>query len=153
GAAVAARHDEVPGWFRRYRLWLAGLTLAAVTAYLPLAAAAMSGQQVDSLRYSLAAWIFTTFSALLLYGLCLTWDGLKGRLGRVVAWLGMVSLQIYLIHPALLQLAERWWPPEGSGAERLLTVAVSGIVALLGSALFGHALLRLPFLSRLLFGR
>lgn len=153
GAAVAARSEEFPAWFRRYRWWLTALLLLAAGAYLPLSTAAMQGQPVSNLAYNLSTWLFTSLCTLVIYGVCLAWKERAVQLRNLVAWFGLVSLQVYLLHPALLQLAELWWPPAGNGWQRTSAALLSGYLALVISALLGHLLLRSAPLSRFLFGR
>ncbi|GAA5500958.1 hypothetical protein Dxin01_00686 [Deinococcus xinjiangensis] len=153
GVGVVARFDDFAAWFKRYFWLLMALLLGSAGAYLPLAVSAMQGQRVNNLHYNLSAWLFTSLCAVCICGACLLWQQKALWLRGVVAWFGLVSLKVYLLHPALLQLAERWWPPAGPEGQRLALVGLIGGLALLVSALLGHLLLRLPRLSLFLFGR
>ena len=92
--------------------------------------------------------------ALALLGLAYRIQGSHAQLlRRGVATLGTVSLQIYLLHPALLQALERWWPPDHDSSWVLLgQVVCYALLATLIPAALGRALLRTR-LSVLLFGR
>lgn len=153
GVAVAARSSEFPAWFQRYRWWLTALLLGSAGAYLPLAVMSMQGQRVNGLHYNVSAWLFTSLCAVIIYGLCLHWTRWAVPFRNLVAWFGLVSLQVYLLHPALLQLAEKWWPPTGDEWHRTGVTLLSGYLVLVISALLGHLLLRAAPLSRFLFGR
>ena len=74
------------------------------------------------------------------------------RAQAALATLGTVSLQVYLIHPALLQALERWNAPDGTPTQVALTSGVYALLALLIPALLGRALLNTR-LGTLLFGR
>ncbi|MFC4453946.1 acyltransferase [Deinococcus sonorensis] len=149
--AVGARSGEYGAWWRAHRRKLLPLLALVYAAYLPLALAYLRGEPVTPVVYSGLSWVYTTLCALTLLGLATS----AGRLPRAVtvplAALGTVSLQVYLLHPMLLQLLERAGFP-GASVAFALTVAAYGLSALLIPALVGWAL-RGTRLSVLLFGR
>lgn len=178
GVGVGARLSEFAGWWRRNWVWLVGAVLLAYAVYLPTALALMRGERIDSLFYNTQSWLFTALMALNLLGFAYWWHGraapttnepdadeslpspvkvglgakLSAGLRGALALLGTVSLQVYLIHPALQQILERWAAPTGSDTQRLLTVLLYGAIALLLPALLGRLLWNTK-LSRFLFGR
>ncbi|MFC7642619.1 acyltransferase family protein [Streptosporangium lutulentum] len=50
---------------------------------------------------------------------------------RALAWLGLVSYSIYLLHPLLLESVQRFWPEPLSAPLGLRLVALAGVVGLL----------------------
>ena len=152
GVGVGARFAEFPAWWRRRWPVLVLLTALAYAAYLPTALDYLSGDLTSSTGYNVRSWLYTSLTALTLLGAAFHWQELAPRLRGAFGWLGTVSLQIYLLHPAALQLLERWQPPAGSGAQRLWVSAGYGLLALLLPALLARLLRRTP-LSPLLFGR
>lgn len=161
GVGVGARLSEFAGWWRRNWTWLVGAVVAAYALYLPTALALMRGERVDSLFYNTQSWLFTTLMAINLLGVAYWWHGRTTQaaeqkqapwLRGALALLGTVSLQVYLIHPALQQILERWAAPTGSDTQRLLTVVLYGAVSLLLPAVLGRLIWNTK-LSRFLFGR
>ncbi|WP_343760590.1 acyltransferase [Deinococcus depolymerans] len=152
GAAVGARLDEFPAWWRRRRPVLLPLLGATYLLYLPAALAYVRGEPVTPLLYSGLSWVYTSLMALTLLGLAHRVQRTAPRAQQVLATLGSVSLQVYLLHPALLQALERWHPPGGTAAAVVLMSGGYALLALLLPALLGRALLNTR-LSTLLFGR
>lgn len=152
GVGVGARFAEFPAWWRRRWPMLLLLTALAYAAYLPTALDYLSGDLTSSTGYNVRSWLYTSMMALTLLGAAFHWQDLAPRLRGAFGWLGTVSLQIYLLHPAALQLFERWQAPGGSPAQRLWVSAGYGLLALLLPALLARLIRRTP-LSPLLFGR
>ncbi|ACO45991.1 putative acyltransferase [Deinococcus deserti VCD115] len=152
GVAVGARFGEFEDWWRRRRVILLPLLAAAYALYLPVALAYVRGERVTPLIYSTLSWTFTALVALALMGLAHRLQRGPDRVRVAVATLGTVSLQIYLLHPAVLQALELWRAPLGPPALMLAQVVIYALVALLVPAILGRALLRTR-LSTWVFGR
>ncbi|MBZ9753399.1 acyltransferase [Deinococcus sp. HMF7604] len=154
GMAVGARLDEFTGWWQRRRWTLLPFLIGAYLVYLPTALAYARGEAVTPVVYSGLSWVYTSLTALTLLGLAYR----LARSTRVpwlrtgVGLLGTVSLQVYLIHPALLQALEKYMPPDGPPWRVAVTVAAYFVVALVLPALLGRTLLNTR-LGTLLFGR
>ncbi|MBZ9712239.1 acyltransferase family protein [Deinococcus multiflagellatus] len=151
GVAVGARLDDFQAWWRRRRWVLLPVLALAYGLYLPAALAYARGENVTPVVYSGLSWLYTSLVALGLLGAAFRLVR-TAPLRAAVGLLGTVSLQIYLIHPAVLQALERALPPDGPPAQVALTMLGYFVVALLGPALLGRALLGTR-LSPLLFGR
>jgi peptidoglycan/LPS O-acetylase OafA/YrhL len=152
GMAVGARLDEFPAWWRRRRWVVLPALAAAYAAYLPAALSYVRGVPVTPVLYSTLSWVFTSLTALTLLGAAHRIQRGGSRAQAALATLGTVSLQVYLIHPALLQALERWNAPGGTPTQVLLTAGAYALLALLLPALLGRALLNTR-LGTLLFGR
>jgi peptidoglycan/LPS O-acetylase OafA/YrhL len=152
GVGVGARLDEFQAWWKRRRWVLVPLLAVAYAFYLPVALDYVRGLPVTPVVYSGLSWSFTALTALTLLGLAYGIQQRPGRLGRLVATLGTVSLPIYLIHPAVLQALERFAPPNGDPTRLALTALLYGLIALLIPAFIGRGLLGRR-LGLLLFGR
>ncbi|GGS24165.1 acyltransferase [Deinococcus knuensis] len=155
GMAVGARLDEFPAWWRRRRAVILPLLLASFAWYLPAAMSYVRGTPVSSLDYNAASWAFTTLMAVTLLGAAQWIQGRPSPIRTGLALLGTVSLQIYLLHPALLQWLERRHAPAGTSLDVALLSAAYALTALLLPALLGRLLLKGPLgrVSTLLFGR
>ena len=93
-----------------------GLTGLALALYLPLALRALQGQPMNTFHYQALHWVYTTGMAFLLLALARFLAGT--RLGAPLAFLGRYSLQIYLVHPMVIRLLERFPGfPEPLGAK------------------------------------
>ena len=157
GVAVGARWSEFDSWWRLRRSKVLLLIAASLSLHLPMALAFLDGGQVNPWLYSASSWLYTTPMALGLLGAGYSlWR--RGWL-RPLGVLGSVSLQIYLIHPALLEGLQHLSPPGGlETAEGFLTapaLPMFAVMVLLSLALpFGLArLLIRARLSGVLFGR
>ena len=124
----------------------------AYALYLPVALAYLRGEAVTPVVYSSLSWSFTALTALTLLGLAYRMQRRPGPLIRIISTLGTVSLPIYLIHPAVLQVLEHLATPSGDPARLALTLVLFGLVALLLPALIGRGLLGTR-LGLLVFGR
>ncbi|ADV66865.1 acyltransferase [Deinococcus maricopensis] len=151
GVAVGARFDEFAGWWRRRRVVLLPLLAVTYALYLPVALAYVRGESVTPVVYSGLTWVYTALWAVTLLGVATSAARFPKWLTAPLALLGTVSLQVYLIHPMLLQLLEREGFPSGT-APFLLRVAGYALMALALPAAFGR-LLRGTRVSTLLFGR
>lgn len=152
GVAVGSRLDEFQAWWRRRRLVLLPVLVAAYALYLPIALAYARGTPVTPVVYSGLSWTYTALVALTLLGLAYHLERGPDWLRRGVAIIGTVSLQIYLIHPAILQLLERRGFPDGRPIMLLLTTAMYALIALALPALLGRLLLGTR-VGTFLFGR
>lgn len=152
GVAVGARLREFPQWWRDHRWALIALMLSVFAIYLPEALKYLRTGRATPVLFDALSWAYTTLVALNLLGLVWRMQLRPGPGQRALASLGIVSLQVYLLHPAVLQFLERWQPPRGSDAQVIATLLAYLVVAIVVPALLAHALRRTP-VSLLLFGR
>lgn len=111
GAAVGGRWSEFQDWWKRRRGKVLLLTAAALALHLPMALAFLDGMQVSPWLYSASTWAYTTPMALVVLGAGYSlW---RRGWARWVGLLGGLSLQIYLIHPAILEGLEHLSPADG----------------------------------------
>lgn len=150
GMYFGACFDLFGRFWARWRWWVAGLALVGWAWYLPPALSALRGVPVDTFQYALAYWLFSTATSLLLFGLCWGLSSRQRSWLAPVALLGASSLQVYLVHPAVIAYLDnvRDFPN--------LTVFLGYLVlyvVTLGVPLAIALLVRGSPLSRLLFGR
>ncbi len=148
---IAFHEAEFRAGWPRSRWILGPLTLIALAGFTPVAMRMAQEQPVNPFLYQAGYWIYTGLACLWLFGvsagLATRWRAATAAL----AFLGGYSMEIYLIHPALLALFTRA-PFHGTVAGLALhmigvTVAVTGATLLLAMAL------RRANLGGLLFGR
>jgi surface polysaccharide O-acyltransferase-like enzyme len=149
----AARNDAA---FRRQwpRLkWpLGALSLAAFAIFLPAAMSFLGHRsEADPFYYASAYWAFTGLVPLYLLGACPGLVARLPRLGRLLAWIGSYSMELYLIHPALLSRAATL-PVHGNAIELMLYIAAL-FVLLTAATLALAAGLRKTGLGVYLFGK
>ncbi|SEJ83296.1 Surface polysaccharide O-acyltransferase, integral membrane enzyme [Deinococcus reticulitermitis] len=154
GVAVGARLSEFSEWFRKSRWWVLALLLLVYPPYLYVTVNYALDRPVTPMYHSLLSWAYSTLMAIGLLGLAYRWQASVSRVRVAVSVLGTVSLQIYLLHPFMLQALERWRAPvEGEPpSSTLLLTLIYGLVVLLVPALLGRALLGTRT-SVVLFGR
>ncbi|MEV6979765.1 acyltransferase [Sphaerisporangium sp. NPDC051017] len=90
-------------------------------ALVPLAGIWLARDEFGTQMATAAAWL--TFIA----GMALR----RRRMPRVLAWLGLVSYSIYLLHPLLLESVEWFWPEPLVVPLSLRVAALACVVALL----------------------
>lgn len=154
GLGVGARLQEFPAWWRGRLPWLLGALAVAYALYIPVSTGNLRGDPVVPLHYNALNWTYSILVALTLLGAAYAWqERAGGWLRRAIATLGTVSLPIYLIHPALLQVLEyQVGFPDGGPGVLALTALGYFLVALLVPLLIGRLLLG-KRLGLLLFGR
>lgn len=152
GAAVGARLGEFPAWWRRYRLFVIAGAGAAYALYLPQALAYVRGEPLNPTLYSGLSWAYTTLMALTVLGVAHSLQRLNRRWRVGLGRIGMFSLQIYLIHPAVLQGLELLHTPGGDPLVFALTILGYFVLALLLPAMLALLLVDTR-LSRIVFGR
>ena len=152
GVPVGSRLREFPQWWLEHRWVLLALTVAVFAIYLPEALRFLRTGHATPVLFDALTWAYTTLVALNLLGLVWRMQLNPGLLQRWLARLGIVSLQVYLLHPAVLQFLEGWNPPHGSAAQVMTTLGVYLMIAVLIPALLAHMVRRTP-VSLLLFGR
>ncbi|APD08987.1 Acyltransferase family protein [Thermus brockianus] len=105
GLYLAAHLDRLPHTLRLWPLFslLAGIGLGG---YLPLALEVLRGLSVNTFHYQAFHWAYTTGMAFLL--LALAHRLAQGPLRAPLAFWGRYSLQIYLLHPMVVRLLERY---------------------------------------------
>ena len=151
GVAVGARLETFAAWWARRWGWvMAGLALATAL-YIPQAVTYIDGGAVIAWTYSLGNWAYTTLASLTVLALSLSLARARPRLAAPFAALGGLSLQVYLIHPALLQLLDdRGFPGQTwafLGVFALYTLVAALLPWLLARAIQGTRV------SDFLFGR
>lgn len=152
GVAVGARLDEFPAWWRKNRVFLIAAAALAYTLYMPQALAYVRGEAVTPIIYSGLSWAYTTLMALSVLGVAYSLQRFAGAWRVALGITGMFSLQIYLIHPAILQTLETMHAPGGDPLVFALTIVGYFLLALLLPAILALLLVETR-LSRLLFGR
>lgn len=151
GMYFGASPGMFEGLWARWRVWIALAAGLALAWYLPVSLARLEGLPVNSFGYSAANWAYTAAAVLALFGLAHLLAPLRARWQAGLVYLGTVSLQIYLLHPAVLWLLERLgFPQDTSGF--LGVLVLYGLVAL-GVPVGVARLLEGTTLSRWLFGR
>ena len=114
-----------PGRFERiwsgWRWIIALACLLALATYLPLGFAEVLHTPLHPFAYSSGNWAYTTLAALILGGLGTELVKLGGRVQDTLQRLGQLSLQIYLLHPALLWCLERLSFPRMAAFSLLIT--------------------------------
>ncbi|MGC5011440.1 acyltransferase family protein [Streptosporangium sp. DT93] len=108
-ALYRAERGEIP-WGR-----------AGWTVLVPLAGIWLGRDEFGVQTATIAAWL--TFAA----GMALRHRGVP----RALAWLGVVSYSIYLLHPLLLESVDHLWPEPQSVPLGTRLVALAGVVAVL----------------------
>lgn len=152
GMAVGARLDDFPAWWRKYRLVLIAAAATAYALYLPQALAYVRGEPLNPMVYSGLSWAYTTLMALTVLGVAYSLQRLSRRWRVGLGTIGMFSLQIYLIHPAILQTLERLHSPGGDPLVFALTTLGYFLLALLLPAMLALLLVDTR-LSKFIFGR
>lgn len=151
GMYFGAREGSFEDLWQRGRLWIVGAALLALLWYVPLSVSRLEGARVSTLAYSAANWVYTAAAVLGLFGVSHLLVQARPRWCPALALLGTVSLQVYLIHPAILWGLERLGFP-GQPLAFLAVLAVYGVIALGVPALLAR-LLEGRAASRWLFGR
>lgn len=154
GVAVGARWSEFQAWWKLRRLPVLLMTAAALALHLPMALAFLDGAQLNPWLYSASSWAYTTPMALVVLGAAYSlWQ--RGA-ARWVGVLGGSSLQIYLIHPAILEGLERLMPSGGAASGQsvpaLLMLALMVLLSLGVPLVLARLIARLR-LSGVFFGR
>ncbi|WP_034340001.1 acyltransferase [Deinococcus misasensis] len=102
GMYFGSRYKEFEWAWRNYRLYIFIAAAMGYAFYVPLAFDAMIKLPVNNYQYNIAYWVFTTSFALMLFGLAHSFARGPQWFKGPLSFLGKHSLQIYLIHPALL---------------------------------------------------
>ncbi|WP_264778792.1 acyltransferase [Deinococcus aetherius] len=129
GMSFGSQDMPFERFWHRWRLWIVAATLLTFAWYVPLSVALLQGAPVSSAAYSLANWSYTTAASLALLGLARALTRGPGWLMRTLTSLGTVSLQVYLLHPAVLLYLERLGFP-GNPAQFVLVLVAYGLLAL-----------------------
>ncbi|WP_184109402.1 acyltransferase [Deinococcus metalli] len=152
GVSVGSRLREFPQWWLRHRWALLALLAAVFAFYLPESLKFLRTGHATPVLFDALSWAYTTLVALLLLGVVWRMQLRPGALQRRLANLGIVSLQVYLMHPVVLQFLEGWNPPRGTEFEVLSTLVVYLLIATIIPALIAQ-MLRRTAVGLLLFGR
>ena len=107
GMYFGANYAQFEDFWRRWRTVIFAACGLALAAYLPQAYAVLMKQPVSSPLYSAAHWAYTTVMAVGLFGVAHSLQRAPSWLRDPLARVGSVSLQIYLLHPALLFFLNR----------------------------------------------
>jgi peptidoglycan/LPS O-acetylase OafA/YrhL len=108
---------------------------AGWVALVPLAGVWLARAEFGVQTATVAAWM--TFVA----GMALR----HRRVPRVLAWLGLVSYSIYVLHPLLLESVEPFWPePLAVPLYSRLAVLVGVLALLLGASAVTRRFVELP---------
>ncbi|MBW3622272.1 MAG: acyltransferase [Armatimonadetes bacterium] len=134
-----------------HRWTLAILTLAAFAYFMPPALRVVDELPVDSLHYQATYTVFTSAALFWLFGVALDLSVRWPRLCGILAVPGVHSMELYLIHPAILTQITRH-PIQGTPGELALTILVL-FLDLTAISLLIAVLLRRIGLGELLFGK
>lgn len=100
GLWLASKEDEIPGMLKRNVTAAVAAVAVSLLIYLPQAMAMMCGQAVNTCLYQAGQWLYSAGASFLL--ICIVF--VMPRLGKSAAlrYLGIYSMQIYLIHPFVM---------------------------------------------------
>lgn len=154
GLAVGARLSEFSEWFQKNKFILLGLLVLVFPPYLMVSLNYVLGHGVAPIVHNSLSWLYSSLVALSLLGLAYQWQKSSHPLRILIAMLGTVSLQVYLIHPFMLQALEKWYAPAPNEPAPLtfLISLIYGVVVLVLPAVLGR-LLSGQRISLFLFGR
>lgn len=141
GVTVGSRLSDFSEWFQKNKWVLLGLLALVYPPYLMVTLNYVTDKQtVIPIIHNGLSWLYSSLVALGLLGLAYQWQKSKHFSRILVAMLGTVSLQVYLIHPFMLQALEKWYAPARTDPVAL-TVIVSliyGLVVLILPAVVGR---------------
>jgi peptidoglycan/LPS O-acetylase OafA/YrhL len=151
GIWAVRNYDAFRASWPRLKGPLGLLCLILFAAFFPVALRMTDRQPVNPFTYVAFYWLYTGMAALFLLGLSLDVAARLPKLSAGLAFLGSYSMELYLLHPALLSQVTRA-PFHGS----TLLLAAYEIVVFLGLTAATLALavgLRKIGAGRILFGR
>lgn len=154
GLTVGSRLSEFRGWFQKYRYALFAALALIYPAYITVAYQYVLRVKVEAALHNGLSWLYSGLVALVLLGLSYRWQKVESRLRVAVASIGTVSLQVFLIHPMILQALEKTYStkPGDDPALTLGLFALYGVIALVLPTLLGRLLMG-SRVSLFLFGR
>ncbi|MHC9538129.1 MAG: acyltransferase [Vulcanimicrobiota bacterium] len=100
GLWLATREDELPELLRRQRFAAAAIVALSLCIYLPQAVAMVSRHPVNTCLYQVGQWFYSAGASFFLMCLVFVVPGL-GR-SPLLKYLGVYSMQIYLVHPFVI---------------------------------------------------
>ena len=110
GLWLGGRLEAYPGWWRALR-WPLGLAaLAAWVGFLPQALSALRDVPVDTFAAAASGWAYSGLLSLILLGVALSWRWPP----RLLVLLGRHSLQVYLLHAAVIAALNKLFDAQGS---------------------------------------
>jgi surface polysaccharide O-acyltransferase-like enzyme len=127
--------------------------IVAFVFYLRLAAAAALHQKISTMHYQAAEWAYAAAVTLFLLGFSLLlsqWRATRAVAGAMT-FLGRYALPVYLAHPLILALIDRYWPGRLRHGEAFAFVVT--IIAAVGIPILLAMVADLLRISPVLFGR
>lgn len=100
GTWLGIHWAEWPAIWQRNRRWFMAVAGVAVVPYLVQATWNQLGHPISTLALNCSLSLYTASMALTLLGLAATWR--PTRSVRMLAWLGSLSLPIFILHPMIL---------------------------------------------------
>ena len=150
GIWLGSRYSEIPEKIKTALVWLIPVAPISLGLYLPLAFQSSANLPVDTFRFQAWEWTYTICASIIL--LAVAWRLSKlDKISKTLEYVGSNSMQIYLIHPFLVNILARVLPV---GKFVPFWFGVVLYPAIIVPICFGFALLfRRLKLSTLLFGR
>ncbi len=109
GIWLGLKIEEIPDRLKKAALWAAPIAIISFCIYLPLSIQAVKNLPVDTFHFQIAEWTYTVCASLLAL-LLATVLAKNASLSKWLRILGGSSMQIYLLHPFLLNYAVRFLP-------------------------------------------
>ena len=103
------RMKEIPENLKNAALWAAPIAIISFCFYLPLSIQTVKNLPVDTFHFQIAEWTYTACASLLALLLAAVLEK-NASLSKGLQILGSSSMQIYLLHPFLLNYAMRFLP-------------------------------------------
>ena len=150
GIWLGLKMKEIPENLKKAAHWAAPIAIVSFCFYLPLSIQAIKNLPVDTFHFQIAEWTYTVCASLLALLLAAALAK-NASLSKGLQILGASSMQIYLLHPFLLNYAVRFLP---SGRIIPFWLALLLYPLLIVPTCFGIAFIcRKLKLSQILFGR
>ena len=102
GMCCGSRFEAFLAFWKRRQGWLLAAAVLGWSLYLPIAYSVRVNRVGNTLHYALATWFYTSVAPICLFGLAISLSKHSGALSSLLRGLGSKSLQIYLLHPAIL---------------------------------------------------